>query len=73
MFIIYSKENCPNCEKVSMLLYMKGKEFEVKKLDTDFDVQWYLNEFKIRSFPVVVDSTTSSVYKSFEELSASLI
>lgn len=73
MFIIYSKENCSNCEKARMFLFMKGKEVEVKKLDVDFDVQWYKNEFKVRSFPVIVDTASNTVYKTFEELSEKLI
>ena len=70
MFIIYSKESCPNCEKAKMFLYMKGKEFKVKKLDTDFDVKWFMDEFKVRSFPVIVDTSSNTTYKSFEELSS---
>lgn len=73
MFIIYSKENCSNCEKARMFLYMKGKKVEVKKLEKDFNIQWYMQEFKVRSFPVVVDTSSNTTYKSFEELSASLI
>lgn len=70
MFTIYSKENCSNCEKAKVLLYMRGLPFEVKKLDTDFDISWYMGEFKVRSFPVIVNDT--KVYKSFEELQNSI-
>ena len=68
MFIIYSKENCPNCEKARMFLFMKGKEVEVKKLDVDYDIEWYINEFKVRSFPVVVDTNTTEIYTSYDML-----
>ena len=73
MFIIYSKENCPNCEKARMFLFMKGKEVEVKKLDVDFTVQEFMEKFNSRSFPVVVDTDTSSVYKTIEQLQERLI
>lgn len=70
MFTIYSKENCSNCEKSRMALYIKGLPFQVKKLGIDFTLEWYMNEFKVRSFPVIVNDTT--IYKSFEELYSSL-
>ena len=73
MFIIYSKENCPNCEKAKMVLYMKGKDFEVKKLDVDFTVQEFMEKFNSRSFPVVIDTDTNSVYKTIEQLQEGLI
>ena len=70
MFTIYSKENCSNCEKVRMSLYIKGLPFQVKKLNEDFTLEWYMNEFKVRSFPVIVNDI--KVYKSFEELQNSI-
>ena len=70
MFTIYSKENCSNCEKAKMALYIKGLTFQVKKLNEDFTLEWYMNEFKVRSFPVIVNDT--KVYKSFEELQNSI-
>ena len=72
MFIIYSKDNCSNCEKAKMSLYMKGKQFEVKKLDKDFSIQEYMDKFKVRSFPCVVNEATGDVFKSFEELHLAL-
>ena len=70
MFTIYSKDGCVNCEKSSMALYTKGLPFQVKKLNEDFTLEWYMNEFKVRSFPVIVNDT--KVYKSFEELQNSI-
>ena len=70
MFTIYSKDGCVNCEKSRMALYIKGLPFEVKKLNEDFTLEWYMNEFKIRSFPVI--TTDNAVFKSFEELQNSI-
>lgn len=70
MFTIYSKDGCVNCEKAKMALYIKGLPFQVKKLNEDFTLEWYMNEFKVRSFPVIVNDT--KVYKSFEELQNSI-
>lgn len=72
MFIIYSKDQCSKCEIAKMTLYVKCKDFEVKKLDTDFTLEWFLSEFNSRSFPVVVDTDTDTIYKSLEELQAKL-
>ena len=71
MYTIYSKDHCSNCEKTRMFLYMKGLEFQVKKLDVDFDIQEYMKIFQIRSFPAIVKDT-GEVYKSFEELQDSI-
>lgn len=38
MIIIYSKENCPQCDTASGLLTSKGVPFEIKKLDVDFTI-----------------------------------
>lgn len=72
MFIIYSKANCSKCEIAKMTLYVKHKEFTIKKLDEDFTIEWFLSEFNSRSFPVVVDTDTDTVYKTVEELQTKL-
>lgn len=66
MYTIYSKDLCPNCEKTKMVLFSKGLEFEVKKLDVDFDIQWFMQEFKSRTFPVITNGDI--IYKGFDEL-----
>lgn len=55
-----------------MTLYVKHKEFTIKKLDEDFTIEWFLSEFNSRSFPVVVDTDTDTVYKTVEELQTKL-
>lgn len=51
---------------------MKGKQFEVKKLDKDFSIQEYMDKFKVRTFPCIVNEATGDVFKSFEELHLAL-
>ena len=38
MIIIYSKENCPQCDTAVGLLTAKGVPYQIKKLDVDFTV-----------------------------------
>lgn len=66
MYTIYSKDLCPNCEKAKVLLFSKGKQFVIKKLDVDFDIKWFMDTFKLRTFPVIVHDDT--IYKGFDEL-----
>lgn len=54
-YIIYSKENCPACDKAKTLLESKGIPFEVKTLGVDFGL---LDMYKIaprahKSFPML--------------------
>ena len=53
-----------------MVLFSKGLEFEVKKLDVDFDIKWFMDNFKSRTFPVITNGDI--IYKGFEELYSSL-
>ena len=54
MFIIYSKEKCQQCDAAKLLCQMKGLEFDVKKLGTDFSREDILALApNTRSFPVV--------------------
>lgn len=61
--VVYSKDNCPQCLQVESLLKMKGKTFEVKKLDKDYtreDLEKIFESVGIpmgRSFPMVFDGT----------------
>lgn len=63
MFTVYSKDNCPQCLQVESLLKMKGKPFEVKKLDKDYTRDELEKVFETagipmaRSFPMVFDGT----------------
>lgn len=54
MFTIYSKDNCQQCDAAKLLCQMKGVEFDVKKLGTDFSREDILTLApNTRSFPVV--------------------
>lgn len=54
MFTIYSKDDCQQCDAAKIICSMKGAEFEVKKLGTDFSREDILALApNTRSFPVV--------------------
>jgi len=54
VLVIYSKEKCQQCDAAKLLCQMKGVEFEVKKLGTDFSREDILALApSARSFPVV--------------------
>ena len=59
MITVYSKDNCPQCLQVESLLKMKGKTYEVKKLDKDYTREDLDAVFEAagtpvaRSFPMV--------------------
>lgn len=59
MFTIYSKNNCQQCDAAKLLCQMKGVEFVVKKLGTDFSREDILALApNTRSFPVVFNGNT---------------
>ena len=59
MFTIYSKDNCQQCDAAKLLCQMKGVEFDVKKLGTDFSRDDILALApNTRSFPVVFKGNT---------------
>lgn len=57
--VVYSKDNCPQCLQVENLLKMKGKTYEIKKLDKDYTREDLEKMFEAagkpvaRSFPMV--------------------
>jgi glutaredoxin len=52
---IYSKENCPYCEKVKKVFELLEVQFVEYKLDTDFSRENFIQEFGEGStFPRVV-------------------
>ena len=55
MFIVYSKENCSQCDQAIMYLKLKGVDFTVLKLEVDFTKEDFIAKFpKARSFPMVL-------------------
>ena len=55
MLVIYSKDNCQQCDSAKLLCQMKGVDYVVKTLDVDYtrDELMHISP-KARSFPVIV-------------------
>jgi glutaredoxin len=54
-FTIYSKDGCPYCSKVEKVLNLSNLQYEVKKLDVDFNREDFYNKFgKGSTFPRVL-------------------
>lgn len=54
MLVIYSKDNCQQCDSAKLLCQMKGVAYVVKTLDVDYtrDELMHISP-KARSFPVI--------------------
>ena len=54
MLIIYSKDNCQQCDSAKLLCQMKGVDYVVKTLDVDYtrDELMHISP-KARSFPII--------------------
>jgi glutaredoxin 3 len=44
-FTVYSKDGCPYCSKVERVLQLGNFEYEVKKLNTDFNREEFYSQF----------------------------
>ena len=44
-FTIYSKDGCPYCSKVQRVLELANLQYEVKKLDVDFNREDFYFQF----------------------------
>ena len=54
MLVIYSKDNCQQCDSAKLLCQMKGIDYVVKTLDVDYTREDLMHiSPKARSFPVV--------------------
>ena len=54
-FTIYSKDGCPYCSKVEQVLQLSKLQYEVKKLDVDFNREEFYCKFGNGStFPQVL-------------------
>jgi glutaredoxin len=51
MLKVYSKNNCPFCDKAKHLLTKKGIQFEVVKIDEDNEAREWLLEQRHRTVP----------------------
>ena len=54
MLVIYSKDNCQQCDSAKLLCQMKGVEYAVKTLGIDYtrDELTHISP-KARSFPII--------------------
>jgi glutaredoxin len=70
MITVYSKDQCPACEKAVTLLKLKAKEHVVYKLGKDFDRDTLLEMFpEARAFPVItLDKKFIGSYNDLENL-----
>jgi glutaredoxin-related protein len=54
-FVVYSKEGCPFCKKIEMILELTGNKFVVYNLDEHFTKEQFYSEFGEGStFPQVL-------------------
>ena len=54
MLVIYSKDNCQQCDSAKLLCQMKGVAYVVKTLDIDYTREQLMHVSpKARSFPVI--------------------
>lgn len=53
MIVVYSKNNCPACERAKALLTSKGIAFTVKNIDTDLEAMDFVVQKRHRAMPVV--------------------
>lgn len=53
MFVVYGKENCPNCVKAKALLESKGEPFEYIDITNDNAAREHLMNAGFRSVPQV--------------------
>ena len=64
MYTIYSKPNCPFCDKAKMLLELKGEAFETLTLGEDYEreylVEHVFTNYGVmpRSMPQIVNGDT---------------
>jgi glutaredoxin len=53
MITVYSKNNCPFCDRAVALLESKGIEFRTIKVETDPDAKEFLMDQGLRSVPQI--------------------
>ena len=53
-FVIYSKHNCPYCERVATLFDQKGISYDKLMLEEDYSREDFLDKFGKTTFPRVM-------------------
>lgn len=66
-YTIYSKDDCSYCQQAKNLLLIKGKWFDVKKLNVDFTLEEFVEQFpEQKTFPMIVHRKYNVItYESF--------
>lgn len=74
MFIIYGKQDCPQCDLAKNLCKQKNVDFEYKQLDTDYSLDELieLSPQPVRSVPVIFEDSNylGAVKNLIEKLKA---
>ena len=66
--VVYSKKNCPACERLKASLSKAGVEYEVKNIDADLDAMDFIVGQGHRAMPVLyVDGVHEAVPQAFLE------
>jgi glutaredoxin 3 len=58
MLTVYSKSNCPFCDRAKSLLESKGIEFKTVSIEEDQDARQHLLDLGLRSVPQIFNGTT---------------
>jgi len=68
--VIYSKDNCPFCDKAIGLAKLKKTELTIKKLGVDFEIEDMFQMFPTaKTFPqIVLDGKNIGGYTEFSQL-----
>lgn len=53
MLVVYSKNNCPECQKAAMLLQMKGVAYQTLKVDEQPEARAFLLAQGHKSVPQI--------------------
>jgi glutaredoxin len=58
MLTIYSKSNCPFCDRAKALIESKGIEYKTISIEEDQDARQHLLDMGLRSVPQIFNGTT---------------
>jgi glutaredoxin 3 len=58
MLTVYSKSNCPFCDRAKSLLESKGIEYKTVSIEEDQDARQHLMDLGLRSVPQIFNGTT---------------
>ena len=58
MITVYSKSNCPFCDRAKALLESKGVGYKTISVEEDHDARQHLLDMGLRSVPQIFNGTT---------------